>query len=62
MKNAFNDEQYSDLIYLLEEVTCDESIHAIVLTGAGNYFSSGADLTDMDFESELDTIDKPSGE
>lgn len=61
VKNAFNDEQYMDLVNLLHSAQKDDSIHAIVLTGTGNYFSSGADLSDMDFESEKNMIDKPAG-
>jgi peroxisomal 3,2-trans-enoyl-CoA isomerase len=61
VKNAFNDEQYTDLVNLLHTAKNDDSVHAIVLTGTGNYFSSGADLSDMDFESEADMIDKPAG-
>jgi Delta3-Delta2-enoyl-CoA isomerase len=61
VKNAFNDEQYRDLTMLLVAVERDESIHAIVLTGTGSYFSSGADLASFDLESEAKTQDKPSG-
>ena len=49
VKNAFNDEQYLDLISVLTKVETDETLHAIVLTGMGNYFSSGADLSSTNF-------------
>lgn len=61
VKNAFNDDQYRDLTNLLIAVERDKSSHAIVLTGTGSYFSSGADLTSFDLESEAKTQDKPSG-
>lgn len=61
VKNAFNDDQYKDLTKLLVAVECDKSAQAIVLTGTGSYFSSGADLTSFDLESEAKTQDKPSG-
>jgi Enoyl-CoA hydratase/carnithine racemase len=43
-KNAFDDDQYEDLIQLLDIVANDETIDAIVLTGVGDYFTSGADI------------------
>jgi enoyl-CoA hydratase/carnithine racemase len=44
VKNAFNDDVYLDLVDVLHQVEHDDSLVAIVLTGAGSYFSSGADL------------------
>lgn len=58
VKNAFNDEQYLDLISILNEVECDTSIHAIVLSGMGNYFSSGADLSQTNFGDDGDCDDE----
>lgn len=49
VKNAFNNKQYLDLIAILQKVANDTSIHAIVLTGMGDYFSSGADLSENNF-------------
>lgn len=43
-KNAFDDDQYEDLIGLLDISTNDETVDAIVLTGVGDYFTSGADI------------------
>lgn len=57
-KNAFNDAQYLDLVSVLEAVSNDESVYAIVLTGMGDYFSSGADLTEWDFSSDDDDQDR----
>ena len=50
VRNAFNDDVYLDLIDLMHDVTDDSSISAIVLTGKGTYFSSGADLKSTAFE------------
>jgi len=44
VKNAFHSILYQDLIHLLYLTTDDSSIDAIVLTGTGLYFSSGADI------------------
>jgi len=43
-KNAFSDDMYLDLIDLLNIAKENEDISAVVLTGDGPYFSSGADL------------------
>lgn len=43
-KNSFSDEQYEDLIQILESAENEDSIDAMVLTGSGNYFTSGADI------------------
>mmetsp|Transcript_3956 Transcript_3956/g.5215 ORF Transcript_3956/g.5215 Transcript_3956/m.5215 type:complete len:312 (-) Transcript_3956:425-1360(-) len=42
--NAFNDQMYLDLIDVLHLTANDDSVSAIVLTGSGPFFSSGADL------------------
>lgn len=44
VRNAFNNDMYEDLIDLLRMSSHDESISAVVLTGVGSYFSSGADV------------------
>ena len=59
VKNAFNDDQYSDLVNLMNAAKDDASVHAIVLTGTGDYFSSGADISNVAVDS--DTIDRPTG-
>lgn len=62
--NAFNDDMYEDLIDLMNGTIKDDSIAAIVLTGTGSYFSSGADLTNGNFRPETGgrrTLEKPAG-
>ncbi|GKY95816.1 dodecenoyl-CoA isomerase [Mayamaea pseudoterrestris] len=49
-RNAFNDDLYNDLINVLQLAASDDSLSAIVLTGSGEYFSSGADLKNGQFE------------
>jgi methylglutaconyl-CoA hydratase len=46
-RNAFGDELISDLTMLLNDLDGDENIRVIVLTGAGDTFSAGADLNWM---------------
>jgi enoyl-CoA hydratase/carnithine racemase len=64
-KNAFNDDLYEDLIQLLQSTAADPSVSAVVLTGVGSFFSSGADLRDGNFVPETgagrETIQKPAG-
>ncbi len=62
VKNAFNDKQYLELITILQKVANDTSIHAIVLTGMGDYFSSGADLSENNFGAEGDEYDEEEDE
>ncbi len=45
--NAWNAQLGLDLLASLRSVAADESVRAVVLTGAGRAFSSGADLKDM---------------
>jgi enoyl-CoA hydratase/carnithine racemase len=62
--NAFNDDLYEDLIELMKETAADDRIAALVLTGTGKYFSSGADLKNGMFTPESGgrrTLDKPAG-
>ena len=67
VKNAFHDDLYLDLIDVLASVTADRTVSAIVLTGTGHYFSSGADLKNGSFLPEeendrgRDTVHKPAG-
>jgi len=46
-RNAFSDQMYQDLIHLFEYATHNEHIVAVVLTGHGPYFSSGANLKEF---------------
>mmetsp|Transcript_388 Transcript_388/g.659 ORF Transcript_388/g.659 Transcript_388/m.659 type:complete len:287 (-) Transcript_388:166-1026(-) len=64
VKNAFSDGLYLDLIAMLEAATVDDSISAVVLTGSGSYFSSGADLNGNFLPEDgasRDTLSKPAG-
>jgi 2-(1,2-epoxy-1,2-dihydrophenyl)acetyl-CoA isomerase len=45
--NAWNDQLGADLLSALRQAAADEAVRAIVVTGAGRGFSSGADLKDM---------------
>ena len=47
VKNAFNESLYRDLTHLLHLSADDPTIDALVLTGTGTYFSSGADITTL---------------
>ena len=58
VKNAFNDEQYLDLISVLQHASIDDSIAAVVLTGEGSYFTSGADLKETNLLPEDDDEDE----
>lgn len=51
-KNALNLESYSALGAALQAADDDESVRAIILTGAGGSFSSGNDLNDFHRESD----------
>ena len=44
VKNAFSDDLYLDLVDVMASVATDPSFAALILTGTGSYFSSGADL------------------
>jgi peroxisomal 3,2-trans-enoyl-CoA isomerase len=58
VRNAFNDDVYLDLIAILRQSAQDEDVTALVLTGMGSFFSSGADLSE---KSSLHAVtpDKP---
>jgi 2-(1,2-epoxy-1,2-dihydrophenyl)acetyl-CoA isomerase len=45
--NAWNAQFGADLLAALREVEADERVRAVVLTGAGRAFSSGADLKEI---------------
>lgn len=68
VKNALNDDVYEDLIGVLEQAKIDPSISAVVWTGVGPYFSSGADINDGHFETNKNKpavpesiLNKPGG-
>jgi 2-(1,2-epoxy-1,2-dihydrophenyl)acetyl-CoA isomerase len=45
--NAWNHQFGEDLLSALNELSADDQVRAVVITGAGRGFSSGADLTDI---------------
>ena len=64
VRNAINDQVYEDLIGILQQSKRDASVAAVVLTGSGDFFSSGADLKGGHFAPEPGgrrTRHKPSG-
>lgn len=73
-KNAFNDRQYDDLRDALRSARGDSGAKAVVITGAGDAFSAGQDISEMGappshgdgeahgftpFVDELGSFDKP---
>jgi 2-(1,2-epoxy-1,2-dihydrophenyl)acetyl-CoA isomerase len=58
--NAWSKELSSDLLTVLREVAADDEVRAVMLTGAGRAFCSGADLNDglaaaKDTNGQIDT-------
>lgn len=51
-KNALDVESYAALTAGLQEADADESVHAIIITGAHGVFSSGNDLADFRRDSD----------
>jgi 2-(1,2-epoxy-1,2-dihydrophenyl)acetyl-CoA isomerase len=52
--NAWNAQSGEDLLAALRSVAADEAVRAVVITGAGRAFSSGADLKDISTETTPD--------
>jgi enoyl-CoA hydratase/carnithine racemase len=64
VKNAMNEDVYEDLIDIFHSTAKDPSVSAIVLTGTGSYFSSGADLKGGTYEASPNgrqTLSHPGG-
>lgn len=55
-KNAINQAMYAAMADALIEYGTDDSIRAFVITGAGDYFTSGNDLADFSTGSESDEL------
>ncbi len=47
VRNAIDDEMRQDFIAMLDQVTRDNAIRALVLTGAGKAFCAGGDIRGM---------------
>jgi len=60
-KNAFNDPQWDGLRDVLNQARGDPRVAVVVLTGAGDDFSAGQDLTAFGTSSEPREDGKPSG-
>ncbi len=63
-KNAVNNPMLDTLIAGLEEASLDDEIRSVVLTGRGDYFSSGRDIKEFDAgkpegDAPLDSIPSP---
>ena len=55
--NAWNDQFATDLLAAIREVTDNPEVRAVVVTGAGRAFSSGADLKDAVEQADGGTFD-----
>jgi Delta3-Delta2-enoyl-CoA isomerase len=65
VKNAFNDHLYLDLMACMDLVVANDAFSGIVLTGTGDFFSSGADLSSnflADDGGPRDTLNIPPGQ
>jgi enoyl-CoA hydratase/carnithine racemase len=46
-KNPLSQELVNELLWALDDAEADDDVRVIILTGAGNAFSAGADLKGM---------------
>jgi len=60
-KNAFNDPQWDGLAALLREAREDPAVAVLVVTGAGDDFSAGQDLTAFGMPGEPRADGRPNG-
>lgn len=58
-KNAFSISMYTDLTNILNEAAIDDNIIVTVLTGSGDYYSSGNDIMSFLQASPAPTDDSP---
>ncbi|XP_076162197.1 enoyl-CoA delta isomerase 3, peroxisomal isoform X2 [Ptiloglossa arizonensis] len=56
-KNAIDVSMYAKLSQILHESIQDNNIHMVVLTGIGDYFSSGNDFVSLTMDSIKDSVD-----
>lgn len=61
INNAFNAALYGAVVEALGRAEADPSVLAVIMTGRGRYFSSGADLKDLDPNTRR-TADAPVGQ
>ena len=54
--NSFTRQMHHDLWAALDRVEADESVRALVITGAGRGFCAGADLSEFDFREGPDIM------
>jgi len=62
LKNAFNSDMYNDFTKALKLAKREEKVLAVILTGSGSLFSSGADLKQgVDLGEEVESRNQPVG-
>lgn len=55
-RNALNPPMYKEIMHALKQVRRDNDVRALILTGAGKGFCSGADLTTIDITQNKNTV------
>ena len=60
VKNAVNLQVYEELIDAIREFEGDAALHALVITGKGPFFTSGADLTEVYQHMQTGAFEAPS--
>ncbi|RLM88554.1 enoyl-CoA hydratase [Halobellus sp. Atlit-38R] len=59
--NAYNEPLLRGVVETLKRLDTDEGVRAIILTGAGEAFCAGVDLTDMPLEPGMDFAEYETG-